>query len=310
MNKAIHRIIVIFISLSVSGCSNKIAYYDYTDLHSYSPELESDFLEQEDLNPPYAALFDTKSSQLLYIAADHTIDSESKTFQLINRAFKEYQPDFVIIEGIEENYGESPQKFINYIENKCLPQLTCSEGFYAVHLATKNKLNFIGGEPSDKGVYEALTAQNYTKKDFVFFYFVQQLPHYCREGKFKSEHDLYKLLALWLQEWKATEFTYLDFKNWYEKELNLKLFYKDLIDPNTSAPIKNGTSLHQLSSKISLIRDKHIISVILKSLITHKKVLIIYGHSHFPTQKDILSQYLGKPKFIKETIGIKLKGNV
>ena len=143
MSKARQHIITILIALAISGCASKREYYDYTDLHSYSPELESDFLNKEYLDPPYAALFDTNSSQLLYIAADHTIDPESKTFQLINKAFKEYQPDFVIIEGIAENYGESPQKFIKNIENKCLPQSTCSEGFYAAHLATKNKLNFI-----------------------------------------------------------------------------------------------------------------------------------------------------------------------
>lgn len=63
--------------------------------------------------------------------------------------------------------------------------------------------------------------------------------------------------------------------------------------------------LHQLSSKISVIRDKHIISVILKSLTRHKKILIVYGHSHFPVQKDVLAQYLGTPKFIRANSEVK-----
>lgn len=302
-------IIIVLMSVTVSGCSiNKP--YDYTNLHQYTPELEADFHTKERLTPPYAALFETHDSQILYIAADHTIDQKSETFSLINKAFREYHPDFVIIEGLEENRGESPKKIIDYIDHSCLPGSTCSEGLWAAHLATKNQLKFIGGEASDQEIYKALTALNYTKTDFVFFYFVQQLPHYFREGKFKSENDLSKLLALWLQEWNATELTYLDFKNWYEKEMNLKVSYKDLIDSNTTAPIKNGTSLHQLSSKISVIRDKHIISVILKSLTTHKKILIVYGHSHFPIQKDVLAQYLGQPKFIRSNAEIKLKGSL
>jgi hypothetical protein len=244
--------------MTVSGCSiNKP--YDYTNLHQYTPELEANFHTKETLTPPYAALFETYDSQILYIAADHTIDQKSETFSLINKAFREYQPDFVIIEGLEENRGESPKKLIDYIDHTCLPGSTCSEGLWAAHLATTNKLKFIGGEPSDQEIYKALTALNYTKKDFVFFYFVQQLPHYFREGKFKSENDLSKLLALWLQEWNATELSYLDFKNWYEQEMHLKISYKDLIDSNTTAPIRNGTSLHKLSSKISVIRDRHII---------------------------------------------------
>jgi hypothetical protein len=308
MSKTIHRIIIALVSLAISGCFSNREYYDFTNLHSYSLELESNFLKQEDLNPPYAALFDTQGSQLLYIAADHTIDHKSKTFQLIDKAFKEYGPDFVIIEDIEESRGVSPQEITSYIENTCLAQSICSEGLYAAHLATKNKLNFIGGEPSEQEIYKMLTSQNYTKKDFLFFYFVMQLPQYYREGKFKSKYDLSTLLSLWLQEWEATEFTYLDFKNWYEKELKLRISYKDLIDPNNPAPINNGTNLQQFSSKISIIRDKYIISVILKNLTKHKKVLVIYGHSHFPTQKDVLSKYLGNPKFIKEAIGIRLKG--
>ena len=262
MNKTTMRyIIIVLMSMTVSGCSiNKS--YDYTKLHQYTPELEADFHTKETLTPPYAALFEKYDSQILYIAADHTIDQKSETFSLINKAFREYQPDFVIIEGLEENRGESPKKIIDYINHTCLPRSNCSEGLWAAHLATTNKLKFIGGEPSDQEIYKALTALNYTKKDFVFFYFVQQLPHYFREGKFKSENDLSKLLALWLQEWNATELTYLDFKNWYEQEMHLKISYKDLIDSNTTAQIRNGTSLHKLSSKISVGKFDDIYSLI------------------------------------------------
>ena len=63
--------------------------------------METNFIIKKGLEPPYAALWQAQSRQLLYIVADHTIDPKSKTFELINRAFKEYRPDFVIIEGLE-----------------------------------------------------------------------------------------------------------------------------------------------------------------------------------------------------------------
>ena len=79
-------IIIVLMSMTVSGCSiNKP--YDYTNLHQYTPELEADFHTKETLTPPYAALFETHDSQILYIAADHTIDQKSETFSLINKAF-------------------------------------------------------------------------------------------------------------------------------------------------------------------------------------------------------------------------------
>lgn len=294
-------LILILLSLIVSSCSRGMVY-DFAKLQSYTPELESNFFQEYELKAPYIAQFDMQTRRVLYIASNHEIDVQSETFQLISKAFKKYRPDFLIIEGIEEKHGESPERLISHIKTNCLPEWKCSEGLFAAHLATKNSIDFIGGEPADQEIYKILKSQKYTKKDFVFLIFIQQIPHYHREGRFNAESELPKLLMQFLQDWKATEFTYLDFKSWYEKNGNVKISYQDLIDPNIAAPIKNGTYVQRLSTKISDIRNKHIVSVILKSLVTHKKVLIIYGHSHFPTQKDVLIQYLGKPKYFNYAI--------
>ncbi len=254
-------------------------------------------MSKEGLYVPYTALFDNQGRQLIYIAANHTIDPKSTTVQWIKSEFKKYQPDFVIIEGVEEIGGESPKKLINYIENRAIPTATCNESLYAAHLAIKNNIKFIGAEPSNEAIYHDLATQGYTKKDCLFLCFLQQIPHYYREGRFKSENDLPKIWSLWLQEWKATELTDVDFKSWYQQKMKCKISYKALIDPDHCAPIANGTYVQQLSSKVSVMRDRHIIAVILKSLAKYRKVLIIYGHSHFPTQKDVLCHHLGKPKF-------------
>ncbi len=262
---------------------------------AYSPKLESDFLEENGLNPPYGALFSASGNQLLYIAANHTSDPQSETYGYINRAFAQYQPDFVIIEGMAGT--ESPKTLMAYIQN--LPPSACPENLYAARCAIKNQVPFMGAEPSEDTVLDALLATKYTKKDLDFLHYVQQIGYYYRCcSRFKSLNDLPAVFALCVQDLKKPGLRLNGFKQWYEQGLNMKLSYHTLMDPNHCAPIHNGTPLQQLASTVSVIRDKHILSVILKAMKTYKKVLIVYGHSHFVTQKEILWAHFGKPCYV------------
>ncbi len=267
----------------------------YPQLQAYSDELESDFLEENGLNPPYGALFSASGNQLLYIAANHTSDPKSETYGWINRAFAPYQPDFVIIEGMAGT--ESPKTLMAYIQN--LPPSACPENLYAARCAIKNQVPFMGAEPSEDTVLDALLATKYTKKDLDFLYCVQQIGYYYRCcSRFKSLNDLPAVFALCVQDLKKPGLSLTGFKQWYEQGLNTTLSYHTLMDPNHCAPLRHGTPLQQLASTVSVIRDQHILSVILKAMKTHKKVLVVYGHSHFVTQKDVLWAHFGKPRYV------------
>ena len=236
---------------------------------------------------------------MLYIAANHTTDPQSETYGYINRAFGQYHPDFVIIEGMAGK--ESPTKLMAYISN--LPPYACPENLYAVHLAIKNRVPFMGAEPTEDAVLNAFLATKYTKKDLDFLYCVQQIGHYYRSGQqtgrpFKSLNDLPAVFALCVQDLKKAGLSLTGFKQWYEQACHMKLSYHKLMDPNHCAPLHNGTPLQQLASTVNVIRDQYILSVILKAVKTYKKVLVIYGHSHFVTQKDVLCTHFGKPCYI------------
>ena len=70
-----------------------------------------------------------------------------------------------------------------------------------------------------------------------------------------------------------------------------------LINPNFTAPLKNGNFIQQISNEINNIRDKHIVTILLKLSNYYNKILIIYGHSHYFTQKSIIEKYFGKPVY-------------
>ena len=267
----------------------------YPQLQVYSDELESDFLEQNGLNSPDGALFSASGHPLLYIAANHTSDPKSETYGWINRAFAQYQPDFVIIEGMAG--AESPKTLMAYIQN--LSPSACPENLYAARCAIKNQVPFMGAEPTEDAVLNALLATKYTKKDLDFLYVVQQVGYYYRCcSRFKSLNDLPTVFALCVQDLKKPGLRLTGFKQWYEQGLGTTLSYHTLMDPNHCAPLRHGTPLQQLASTVSVIRDQHILSVILKAMKTHKKVLVVYGHSHFVTKKDVLCVHFGKPRYV------------
>jgi hypothetical protein len=268
----------------------------HPQLQVYSDTLESAFLEQNGLNPPYGALFSAPGHPLLYIAANHTSDPKSETYGWINRAFTQYHPDYVIIEGMAGT--ESPKTLMAYINT--LPPYSCPENLYAARCAIKNQVPFMGAEPPEDAVVNALFAKKYTKKDLDFLYVVQQMGYYYRSSSipFKSLDDLPTVFALCVKDLKKPGLRLTDFKQWYEQRLNMTLSYRTLMDPNHCAPLRHGTPLQQLASTVSVIRDQHILSVILKAMKTHKKVLVVYGHSHFVTQKDVLCAHFGKPRYV------------
>jgi hypothetical protein len=239
-------------------------------------------------------LFSAPGRQLLYIAAHHTTDPQSETYGWIDRAFGQYEPDCVIIEGMAGT--ESPKTLMAYIRN--LPPSACPENLYAARCAIKNQVPFMGAEPSEDAVLDALLATKYTKKDVDFLLVVQQMGFYYRSCRFKSLNDASAVFALCVKDLKKPGYSLEDFKQWYEQKLSMTLSYHDLMNPNHCAPLHNGTPLQQLASAVSIIRDQHILSVIMKAMKTYTKVLVVYGHSHFVTQKDVLWAHFGKPCYV------------
>lgn len=300
-NRYLRSLIVIPILLPLCGCSTQ-STIDFKNLHTYSSEFDEAFHVTHDLDPPYAALFKTQQRELLYVASRHDVGLETPTFHFIKDAFNAFSPDIIILEGFEEDEGLSPERLTQHIQNVCLPKWNCcGEPYYTTHLAMQKNINVIGAEPSNSETFDPMASNGYTLKDVVFFYFTRMIPQYYRQNEIASTADLIKLFPKFISNYMdAKSYTFNDYKNWLNSKLGQNPSWKYLIDTNYTAPIETGQYLQKISNEINSIRDQHILKVVFKMLEQHKKVMIVFGASHYPLQKDVLEQHLGRAQYFQK----------
>lgn len=248
----------------------------------------------------YAALFEAEDEQLLYIANTHETNMDSLTFQWIRSAFVFFKPDLVIFEGIETSQGISPEFIKKRLQGISFPS---SEGeiLYAAHLALNEKIDFLGGEPSDSEIFKNLEVAGYTHRDVIFFYFTRQIPQYYSEKKVTSQADIKRLFPEFMAKYdKACLYSFDQYRHWLYEKNSQELPLKKLLNSELTAPIENGNYLQKLSSKIGVVRDSHVVQTILTNLKSKKKILVIFGKSHLPVQISDLERNLGYPHYFTD----------
>ena len=143
-----------------------------------------------------------------------------------------------------------------------------------------------------------MKAYGYTIRDVSFFYFARQMPQYYREKKIVSSNDIEKLFPKFISNLgMKSNYSFEEYNIWLKEKIGSEVSLKTIIDTEFTAPIGNGNYLQKLSNKIGLMRDQNALNVILNNLKSYKKVLVIFGASHYPIQKDVLEKYLGKPSY-------------
>jgi len=125
---------------------------------------------------PYVAKFRHGEKKLSYLAATHENSINSKTFQLIAKEFREFNPEVSIIEGLASESGFSPENHSKSLKEIDLSRPIWGNGepSYAAALALKNNIPYIGGEPG-KHVKDTLY-KRFTAKDLAGYYVILQIP--------------------------------------------------------------------------------------------------------------------------------------
>lgn len=252
------------------------------------------------LERPFAVYYKNQERELCYIGADHSADIDSKTFKLIQTTIEEFKPDLLILEGFEIKKGFSPAALISYIHKSCVTpssqEFRCGEPLYAAYLAHNKNIPFIGAELDDEQIFLDLQSQGYEKNDVFGFYFTRQIPQYFNEKQIADANELPQKFDELLKctSVHGINLTYASYQDWLNQKMGRPVNISELMDTNLVAPIPNGNNLQQISSKINLLRDQHILKVIFDSFSSFKRVLVIYGASHFLTQRDVFVQYFGK----------------
>ncbi len=285
-------ILICFVFLKIS-CSN-ISLNESLIRH-----WSLDYQKQESYEAPYISVFSKNDKQLIFVAADHENSMDSKTFKTIEQVILKEKPDFLILEGFQNNEEVSPQWYIDYA-NKCSTSRfrKCGEPSYAAFIANQKNIPFAGGEIKDTMILKGLNEIGFQEIDVVGFYLLRMIPQLKKQKKIDITNQISqisKYLTRFSNNLNTPNIvTFNQFKEWYELHSSLKRSYLDLGSMDV-APINGsaGTYFQKISAHIGMIRERYLVQLIDKSLKKYNKVLVIYGAGHLVKSRRVYENTFG-----------------
>lgn len=177
------------------------------------------------------------------------------------------------------------------------------EQSFAVFQARKIGAAFMGIEPDQKDIVEAILKQGYSREDLLFFHIVRLMPQWRRSKDLKAKKlpaFAEKQLKPWLRDLGIEKFPkWEEFLKWYE-EKNKAPFEAEKIVAETVAPIENSELYTQrIASVVSKFRDVYMINAVAAEFANYSRILIVYGGSHWIAQSKAWSTNLGSPTIEK-----------
>lgn len=267
-------------------------------VRSWSLEL----MQEEPLEYPFQATYQIEGKTLRYLAALHSCDPHSDTFTMIRNVLENQDVNFVLVEGIPYSAGVSPGPKIDWAIKQYKSGIY--DGFetaFSISLAAQRNIPFVGGEPDDSFILSRIVDKGYSAEDLIFYYFLQQILQ-SQESKVQMTKSLADSFDHFLQS-KNKFFNlknlpkYSDFEKWC-LEKNGEVFNPSQITAEMLAPFGDGKLYaQQISSAVCKVRDQFVVTKIGEALSRYDSVLVIYGGSHWSTQKRVFEKSLGSPQF-------------
>lgn len=299
-NKMANRLIHFsFLLLFQLGCTT-IPKFDESLVRPWQTELNREAPSRR----PYIAHHKVGRTELFYFAAHHDNDPNSDTIKLVERLFKEFKFEAVIIEPIANSFGVSPDWFVkDSREGAAVSFVKGGESAVAAIRADERKLPFFGGEIDHKQLFEELKTQSFTDEDILGFYLVRQIPQWIRQkenakGLLEKKGPGFISHYCKTFEIESAKCPSLDqLKAWYQKK-NLKKLDINVTTEDVAPRVDGELFTHKVSSAIGIIRDRFTLDIIDAALKKYKKVAVVYGTSHYLTLRKSLEASLGEPQQI------------
>lgn len=282
------------IGLFIIGCSG-LPMFNQDQVRPWQNQLA----QEAPSLAPFIAIHSKGNYKLYYLAAHHQNSMNSDTLKLVERLFKDYKFNAIIIEPFANTLGESPEWYVTEAQAGISEDyIRGGESALAAIRAYEKKIPFFGGEIDHKEMFNRLKKFGYSKEDIIGFYLARQIPQMIRQkerldgllerkgpgliNQFCIDFEINHTQCPSLSQLKKWYFT----KN--GKELNTKVTSEDV------APQIDGKLFtHKISSSINNIRDRYTLEIIYAALIKYKKVAIIYGSSHYLTLKKSIESSMG-----------------
>jgi hypothetical protein len=292
-------LLTFFGTLYLGGCSKD----DTSLLPNFRSPLE------EPVTSSVNTFRTTDGREIIYLAIFHTKDLNSPVMKQIKKLITEWKPEFCVLEGFDETEGISPERVRKKAQKVC-QQGNCSENLYAALLCDTYKIPFIGGDIKESFYLEPLGKEGFSLKDIAFYLLALQIPYFHRDGDFEKRDGKFRIedskrvfesylreqISSWLEV--PISYTYEEFLAWHKKHMGKPYDPShDFVDMNSSelSPSleANATLYQKISAHTMLIRESQILKTIKRAASQHRKVLVIYGASHFEWEKKVLSKYFG-----------------
>ena len=292
------RILLVLLSAAsvLAGCATAVR--PTTLVETYSDQLVE---TGEPANYPYVAEHARRGARLAFVAAAHSADRGSPTHQQVRRAFEHLKPTAVIIEGIPSEWGENPLPIVELARSTDDPAAepyARGEAGYAASLALNAGVPFLGGEPTERDQTAALVAQGFSPVDIFNTDLLKVLPQSIRGGEITElgDESFQRVFRRWAvslaSERDDPPRVHLDdFTRWYQVQYGVDYRGDPLFDKRAD-PGADTTAGAILRAQ-ALVRDRHLLGVILDTLKTRQRVLVVYGGTHRTTLARALSRELG-----------------
>jgi hypothetical protein len=251
---------------------------------------------------PFVAIYQRGSENLVFVGVRHAFEPNSPTMRAVADGFSRIAPAVVILEAFPSSMGENPPPLVEIAQRYGAADadgFARGEAMYAASLALARGIPFLGGEPTQEQQLDGLRAEGFTDADMAFDsvlgWFSQSLrSKEVPDTSFASLNGIYPELVDAVREQSGLEAPSLEeFRRRYEE-----LYGVDIVgDPQFLArtDIFDASPRARLSVAKTMIRDRHLLSVIEKQLDERHAALVVYGGDHWSTLSEALEERLGKP---------------
>jgi hypothetical protein len=280
----------------LAGCATPSPPADA--VRTYSAELAA---EVEPAAYPYVAEHVRDGRRLAFVAATHSVDRSSATHQEVRRAFQRVRPEAVIIEGIPSSLGPNPPIIVELArmtDDPAAEPYARGEAGYAASLALADGVPFFGGEPTEAERTAALLAQGFSAIDVFHTDLLGALAQAIKGGEISGPNDSrfeevfgLRTVSLSMERRDPPRISYEGFADWYATQYGVDYRvdarFAERLDPGAD------TLVGRIVRAQSLIRDRHLLRVILDAMRKHRRVLVVYGGTHRTTLAQALNEQLG-----------------
>lgn len=252
---------------------------------------------------PFTARYEAGDRRLVFVGVRHAFTPGDPTMRAVDAGL-EAIPDagILIVEGFPTAMGENPAPLViqaQRIGDPDADSFTRGEAMHAISGALAREIPFVGGEPTRSQQVESLARRGYTPADIAFSYVAGGLSQAIRSGELVDTADprLRDAYASWseafTQQYALEPLTYDDFASRYREMFGIEVTgdaaFTSRMEPG------EDSALARLNQADMVARDEHLLATIEDQLAKRKRVLVVYGGSHWTTLSQVLEERLGKP---------------